>query len=198
VTLKPGEQVTVTTIARRPSKATIVPSVIREGEWHDLSVFAANDRVTVLLDGRSAATVEGREHQVGYIGLEVKRGTMEFRRIRISEAAPTACTREPTKEGASPETPRPRGVALPRVTREVRPNYTIEALNDRVEGYVWVEAVVLADGTVGEACVRRSLHADLDVEALAAARRWLFAPGRREDQPVPVLVTIELSFSLKR
>jgi TonB family protein len=68
----------------------------------------------------------------------------------------------------------------------------------RVEGDVWVEAVVLPDGTVWEACVRRSLHADLDVEALAAARRWLFAPGRREDQPVPVLVTIELSFSLKR
>jgi TonB family protein len=46
-------------------------------------------------------------------------------------------------------------------------------------------------------CVTKSLHEDLDVEALAAARQWQFTPGMRAGEPVAVLVTIELTFTLK-
>jgi hypothetical protein len=38
---------------------------------------------------------------------------------------------------------------------------------DKVHGTVWVDAVVLPDGSVGDVCVTKSLHDDLDVEALA-------------------------------
>ena len=37
----------------------------------------------------------------------------------------------------------------------------------------------------------------LDNEAVKAARQWRFKPGTRLGQPVPVLVTIELSFALR-
>jgi len=37
----------------------------------------------------------------------------------------------------------------------------------------------------------------LDQEALKAARQWRFVPGRRQGQPVPVLVSIELTFTLR-
>ena len=91
------------------------------------------------------------------------------------------------------------GIDLPRVIREVRPNYTADAMRAKVQGTVWVEAVVLPDGTVGEAHVTRSLDSvfGLDNEALKAARQWRFTPGTRFGQPVPVLVTIELTFTLR-
>jgi len=91
------------------------------------------------------------------------------------------------------------GVELPRVLREVRPNYTADAMRAKVQGTVWVEAVVLPDGTVGQATVVRSLDSTfgLDEEALKAAKQWRFAPGTRFGQAVAVLVTIELTFTLR-
>jgi len=91
------------------------------------------------------------------------------------------------------------GVELPRVIQEIRPQYTADAMRAKVQGTVWVECVVLPDGTVGEATVTKSLDSvfGLDQEALKAAKRWRFIPGRRLGQPVPVLVTIELTFTLR-
>jgi protein TonB len=91
------------------------------------------------------------------------------------------------------------GVELPRVLREVRPNYTADAMRAKVQGTVWVEAVVLPDGSVGQAKVVRSLDSTfgLDEEALKAAKQWRFAPGTRFGQAVAVLVTIELTFTLR-
>jgi protein TonB len=91
------------------------------------------------------------------------------------------------------------GVELPRVIQEVRPQYTADAMRAKVQGTVWVECVVMPDGTVGEATVTKSLDSvfGLDQEALKAAKRWRFIPGRRLGQPVPVLVTIELTFTLR-
>jgi TonB family protein len=59
---------------------------------------------------------------------------------------------------------------------------------------VLVEAVVLNDGTVGRVCVQRGVDPDLDMEAIAAARRW-FEPGTLDGKPVAVLVTIEFTFA---
>lgn len=91
------------------------------------------------------------------------------------------------------------GVDLPRVLREVRPNYTADAMRAKVQGTVLIEAVVLPDGTVGEIQVVRSLDTvfGLDQEAIKAAKQWRFAPGTRFGQAVPVLVTIELTFTLR-
>lgn len=91
------------------------------------------------------------------------------------------------------------GVELPRVIQEIRPQYTADAMRAKVQGTVWVECVVLPDGSVGEASVTKSLDSvfGLDQEALKAAKRWRFIPGRRLGQPVSVLVTIELTFTLR-
>src|SRR5687768_2410684 len=43
------------------------------------------------------------------------------------------------------------GVIAPTVVREVKPTYTAEAMRAKVQGIVWVECVVLPDGTVGRA-----------------------------------------------
>lgn len=91
------------------------------------------------------------------------------------------------------------GVEIPRMLRNVRPSYTAEAMRAKVQGVVLVEAVVLPDGTVGDVTVIRSLDKvfGLDEEAIKAARQMRFVPGTRFGEPVAVLVTIELSFTLR-
>ena len=90
-------------------------------------------------------------------------------------------------------------VAPPRVLREIRPEYTSEAMRARIQGTVWLDVVVLPDGTVGDVTVSKSLDNvfGLDSQAVAAARQWLFSPGMRLGEPVAVLVTLELFFNLR-
>jgi TonB family protein len=91
------------------------------------------------------------------------------------------------------------GVTVPRPVREVKPQYTSEAMRAKIQGEVWLEAVVLPDGTVGSVEVVRSLDSvfGLDQEAIKAARQWRFVPGMRFGQAVPVLVTISMTFTLR-
>ena len=91
------------------------------------------------------------------------------------------------------------GVTCPQPIREVRPAYTADAMRARVQGSVWVECIVMPDGSVGEVKLTRSLDPifGLDQEAIRAAKMWKFRPGMRQGEPVPVIVTIELTFTLR-
>jgi periplasmic protein TonB len=91
------------------------------------------------------------------------------------------------------------GVTSPVVLREVKPQYTAEAMRAKVQGTVWLQCVVMPDGTVGNVQVTKSLDSTfgLDQEAIKAAKQWRFKPGMRTGEPVPVLVTIELTFTLR-
>jgi periplasmic protein TonB len=93
----------------------------------------------------------------------------------------------------------PGGVSAPHVLREVKPQYTADAMNARIQGTVRLECLVRSDGRVGRVRVLRSLDPvfGLDREAIAAARQWVFAPAMRQGAPVDVLVTIELQFALR-
>jgi TonB family protein len=91
------------------------------------------------------------------------------------------------------------GVSLPRVLTEVKPQYTKEAMNAKIQGTVAVRTLVLASGEVGDVEVVRSLDDKygLDRNAVAAAKQWTFAPGKKDGKPVAVEVTIEMAFTLK-
>jgi TonB family protein len=91
------------------------------------------------------------------------------------------------------------GIDIPVLIREVKPLYTPDALRAKIQGVVLLEAVVQPDGTVGDVQIVRSLDPvfGLDQEAIKAARQWRFIPGKRQGLPVPVLVTIELTFTLR-
>jgi TonB family protein len=91
------------------------------------------------------------------------------------------------------------GVTTPVLVREVRPQYTSDAMRAKIQGTVWVECVVKADGSVGDVQVVRSLDSTfgLDQEAIKAARQWRFRPGTLKGEPVPVTITIELTFTLR-
>jgi periplasmic protein TonB len=91
------------------------------------------------------------------------------------------------------------GVSTPVVLREVKPQYTSDAMRAKVQGSVLLECIVRPDGTVGDVKVARSLDPvfGLDLEAMKAARQWRFRPGMRQGEPVAVLVVIELTFTLR-
>jgi TonB family protein len=91
------------------------------------------------------------------------------------------------------------GVTLPRLLHEVKPQYTSDAMRAKVQGTVLLECIVRPDGTVSDVQVLRSLDPvfGLDQEAVKAAGQWRFAPGTRFGEPVPVLITIELQFTLR-
>jgi protein TonB len=62
-----------------------------------------------------------------------------------------------------------------------------------------LDTVVLADGTVGDVRVARSLDAvnGLDRQAVKAMKQWRFKPGLKDGKPVAVRVQVEMSFTLK-
>jgi TonB family protein len=91
------------------------------------------------------------------------------------------------------------GTTLPWLVQQVRPAYTTAALQARAQGIVAVEAVVNPDGSVGDVRVLRSFDPSfgLDAEAVRAVKQWRFRPGSRQGRAVPMIVTIELTFSLR-
>ena len=91
------------------------------------------------------------------------------------------------------------GVTTPRLLQQVKPAYTSDAMRAKVQGTVLLQCTVLADGSVTDIRVLRSLDPvfGLDQEAIKAARQWRFAPGTRMGEAVKVEITIELSFSLR-
>jgi TonB family protein len=91
------------------------------------------------------------------------------------------------------------GVSQPRVLHEEKPAYTADAMRAKVQGIVLLECVVMPDGSVSDIRVVRSLDKvfGLDEQAVKAAQKWKFMPGTLKGQPVPVLVTLEISFNLR-
>jgi protein TonB len=93
------------------------------------------------------------------------------------------------------------GVTSPVLVREVKPNYTGDAMRAKLQGIVEMEAVVLPDGTVDPRSIKitRSLDSTfgLDQQAIIAVKQWRFRPGLFKGQPVPVRVNVELTFTLR-
>jgi periplasmic protein TonB len=91
------------------------------------------------------------------------------------------------------------GVTMPRLVREVKPNYTSDAMRAKIQGDVLLECVVNTNGDVTDVKILRSLDPTfgLDQEAIKAAKQWRFSPGTRLGEPVAVLVSIELTFTLR-
>jgi protein TonB len=91
------------------------------------------------------------------------------------------------------------GIDSPVPLSQPKPQYTSQAMRAKIQGTVLLECVVLPDGSVGQVRVLRSLDPTfgLDQEAIKAARSWRFKPGARRGEPVAVLVTIEMAFTLR-
>ncbi len=88
------------------------------------------------------------------------------------------------------------GIKPPAKIRDVSPVYPEIAQRARVEGIVIIEATIGTDGRVTEARVLRSIPL-LDQPALDAVRQWTFTPTLLNGTPVPVIMTVTVTFTLK-
>jgi protein TonB len=77
--------------------------------------------------------------------------------------------------------------------------YSNAALQARIQGMVHMQAVVLADGSVGDVWITRSLDRafGLDQEAVRTVKQWRFAPAMQRGRPVTVIVPIEMQFTIR-
>jgi periplasmic protein TonB len=80
--------------------------------------------------------------------------------------------------------------------RDVPPIYPEAARLARVEGMVIIEAVIGPTGDVQETRILRSKPL-LDQAALDAVRQWRYTPTLLNGVPVPVVMTVTVSFTLK-
>ena len=90
------------------------------------------------------------------------------------------------------------GVVAPRLTSEVKPQYTEGAMRRKVQGTVELSAVVRETGVPDTLTVIRSLDDELDQKAIEALQQWRFKPGTLNGQPVAVSVNVELTFTLRK
>lgn len=130
--------------------------------------------------------------------------------VVVSHAGIAAFPQQPPAPAAQtpPEQPWPpagvvrldSGIAAPRLIKESKPRYTDNARRAKIEGVVIVEAVVGTDGKISHVRVKRSLDKEygLDDEAVNTVKKWAFSPAKRDGVAIPVLVDIELSFTLRR
>ena len=103
----------------------------------------------------------------------------------------------PTPPPAPRQAIRVSGLQAPRKIRDVAPRYPAIAQASRVEGIVILEAVIAEDGSVQDVRVLRSKPL-LDDAAVEAVRQWRFTPTLLGGQPVPVVMTVTVSFALNK
>jgi TonB family protein len=152
--------------------------------------------VAILLDGRviSAPTLRSIIRGSAVI-------TGDFTRAQAERIAAGLAPRGAASAAAAPRpfTSQQPGVVLPRPINQVKPQYTAAAMDAGIQGDVELEAVVEADGTVGDVAVTKSLDTvyGLDDAAIDAVNRWTFTPGTKDGQPVDVLIHMNMRFTLK-
>jgi periplasmic protein TonB len=108
----------------------------------------------------------------------------------VAEAAPLPPppAKDPVRPGGS--------ISRPERIHYVAPEYPALARAARREGTVILEAVLDTDGSVSEARILRSVPL-LDAAALEAVQQWRFTPTLLNGEPVPVVLTVTVVFSLR-
>ena len=126
---------------------------------------------------------------------ETSAATHNGRVVRPSQQGTAGGVRMQSASGQAPV--RVGGnIAAPQKVHHVPPQYPAEAQANRITGMVIIEAVVGTDGVVETARVLRSVPL-LDQAALDAVTQWRFTPTLLNGNPVPVIMTVTVNFTLQ-
>jgi TonB family protein len=112
------------------------------------------------------------------------------------------------QQGSSPNLPSwpPAGVyranevdGPPKLLKKMPPVYPAAAIQGRIEGIVRLACVVMADGSVGEIQVVRSLDSvhGVDAAAIASVKEWQFSPAMKDGKPAAVAIEADVAFTLR-
>ncbi len=109
----------------------------------------------------------------------------------VAAAEPTP---EPTKAPPPTATPAPAHEVPPAILKIVKPRYPPMALQARIGGLVILRVLVSETGQPIEIEVVRAATAGLTEAAVAAVKKWTFAPARKGDTPVRAWTTVPIPF----
>jgi TonB family protein len=128
----------------------------------------------------------------------IKKGALTLAAVLVLMAPLAAGVTPSAQNEDAVQAPRPgRDIRPPKIKKEVKPQYSERAKQEKIQGEVVMDVVVKADGTVGDVKVAKPLDPDLDQAAIDAVKQWEFEPGTRDGKPVAVMVTVAMSFTLK-
>ena len=88
------------------------------------------------------------------------------------------------------------GVSAPKALYAPDPEYSEEARKAKYQGTVVLWLVVDANGRPQQIRIQRALGMGLDEKAVEAVKMWKFEPARKDGQPVPVMINVEVNFRL--
>lgn len=107
----------------------------------------------------------------------------------------------PTAPATSTATTKPASIRVPgevqaeNLIRQIKPTYPSLAKQARIQGTIRFNAVIATDGMVKELQIV-SGHPMLVQSALEAVKQWEYRPTLSNGQPVEVLTTIDVNFTL--
>ena len=161
-----------------------------------------NPPLEILIDDAVRKELPGRPWDYFHQDLCVSGAIMSDRPeryIRVSQAAQVElkAKADAVVFGATAVSLCDGPIQSPSLVKDVKPRYTEDAVRGRVEGVVVLDAVIDAEGKVTETRVTRSLHPELDEQAVLALKQWQFQPGTRDGRPVSVVVEVEINFKLR-
>jgi protein TonB len=81
--------------------------------------------------------------------------------------------------------------------RQIKPGYPPLAKQARIQGTVRFNAIIAKDGTIQNLQVV-SGHPMLVQSALEAVRQWVYKPTLLNGEPVEVITTIDVNFTLNQ
>ncbi len=120
----------------------------------------------------------------------------------MTEAAPMGSKGGTTSASSGPD------IVRPKITHLVEASFTEEARKRKIRGTVRLEVIVEADGRIRPPHVIKSAaeaYSDpadreaartLDQRAIDAVNQYTFSPGTLHGKPVPLAVTVEVSFQM--
>jgi TonB family protein len=128
-------------------------------------------------------------------------------RTRSDEVADLEARAEAIRKAIAPPTVAPTAlpagvykiggdVHQPSLISKVEPQYSELARIAGFAGSVSLSIVVGTDGVPTNIQVRRPLGFGLDEKAVEAVGKWVFKPGTKDGQPVPVIAVIDVNFRL--
>lgn len=184
------------------NESQLASTVKPVGEWQTLKVLASNDEIRTAVNGVPVATVRVSE-RTGHLGFDAADGRVEVRNVRVQrrdryvESLPASGGDVEYVNAPGQEKPPKGSVVPPKLLRSVKTDYSFEAMRRGSRGTIFVEAIVLKDGSVGPIHITKSLDLDLDQSAVAAIRQFSFAPATKDGQSIAYRLEFEMTFRLR-
>jgi TonB family protein len=112
----------------------------------------------------------------------------DLARITVEQSVPVPSF------GAQAHYPCEPGAQQAVVTRQIPPAYPRDVGFKRVRGIVLLQAVIEADGRMGDMRLLQSLDPAWDQAAAGTFRQWQFKPGTFNGQPAAMIFTAEFHY----